>query len=328
MSGYSHLTAEERDRIAGLKAGGLSLRAIARALGRAASTISREVRRNALDSGAYRPHVADGSYMLRRQRTAALETDARLAAYVTDRLAEGWTPEQIAGRLRLGIETGLRAVCAETIYGWIYRSAQKAGRLWRFLTRHHARRRKRHGRASRDTIAEKTHISQRSEDADTRAAAGHWEADLVICKRSRPVLVLHERKTRITLMTRLAGKTAAETIAAMMAAFRRLDPKMRGSVTFDNDTCFARHMLLRGMLSATTYFCDAYASWQKGGVENANGRIRRWLPRGSDLDTISEPDIQEIAMTINLTPRKCLAYRSPVEAFLSELGRDVEIRFA
>ena len=83
----------------------------------------------------------------------------------------------------------------------------------------------------------------------------------MICKRSRPVLVLHERKTRITLMTRLAGKTAAETVAAMTAAFRRLDPRMRGSVTFDNDTCFARHMLLRGMLSATTYFCDAYASW-------------------------------------------------------------------
>jgi IS30 family transposase len=172
--------------------------------------------------------------------------------------------------------------------------------------------------------------------------AGHWEADLVICKRSRPVLVLHERKTRITLMTRLAGKTAAETIAEMTATFRRLDPRMRGSFvgktvhrtvfrpssSFDNDTCFARHMLLRGMLSATTYFCDAYASWQKGGVENANRRIRRWLPRGTDLDEISEADIQEIAMTINLTPRKCLAYRSPVEAFLSELGRDVEIRFA
>ena len=158
--------------------------------------------------------------------------------------------------------------------------------------------------------------------------AGLQEADLVICKRSRPVLVLHERKTRITLMTRLAGKTAAETVAAMTATFRRLDPRMRGSVTFDNDTCFARHMLLRGMLSATTYFCDAYASWQKGGVENANGRIRRWLPRGTDLDEIGEQDIQEIAMTINLTPRKCLGYRSPVEAFLSELGRDVEIRFA
>ena len=328
MSGYAHLTADERDRLAGFLAEGLSLRAISRALGRATSTISREIRRNALDSGAYRPHVADGAYMLRRQRRARLESDLRLAAYATDRLTEGWTPEQIAGRLRLGIEPGLRAVCAETIYGWIYRAGQKAGRLWRFLTRHHARRRKRHGRASRDTIAEKTHISQRSDDADARETVGHWEADLVICKRSRPILVLHERKTRFTLMSRLAGKTAGETVAAMMAAFRRLDPRMRGSVTFDNDTCFARHMLLRGMLSATTYFCDAYASWQKGGVENANGRIRRWLPRGTDLDEISEADIQEIAMTINLTPRKCLGFRSPVEAFLSELGRDVRIRFA
>jgi transcriptional regulator with XRE-family HTH domain len=102
MSGYAHLTAGERDRIAGLKADGLSLRAIGRALGRSASTISRELRRNALDSGAYRPHIADGAYMLRRQRAAVLETDAKLAAYVMDRLSEGWTPEQIAGRLRAG----------------------------------------------------------------------------------------------------------------------------------------------------------------------------------------------------------------------------------
>jgi IS30 family transposase len=328
MSGYAHLTADERDRLADLRAAGLSLRAVGRALGRAASTISRELKRNALESGAYRPHLADGAYMLRRQRRARLEADAKLAAYVTDRLTEGWTPEQIAGRLRLEIETGLRAVSTETIYGWIYRSGQKAGRLWRFLTRRRARRKTRHGRASRDRITEKVHVSQRSDDADARETVGHWEADLVICKRSRPILVLHERKTRLTLMSRLAGKTAGETVAAMMAAFRRLDPRMRGSITFDNDTCFARHMLLRGMLSATTYFCDAYASWQKGGVENANGRIRRWLPRGADLDIITEDDIQEIAMTINLTPRKCLGYRSPVEAFLSELGRDVRIRFA
>lgn len=328
MTAYSHLASEERDRIAVMRSQGFGCRSIARQMNRSASTISREARRNTLAGGAYRPSIADGGYLLRRQRAAVLETDAKLAAYVTDRLAEGWTPEQIAGRLRLGIETGLRAVCPETIYGWIYRAAQKAGRLWRYLTRAHARRRKRHARASRDKIAEKTPISQRSDDADARETVGHWEADLVICKRSRPVLALHERKTRITLMSRLAGKTAGETIAVMMAAFRRLDPSMRGSVTFDNDTCFARHMLLRGLLSATTYFCDAYASWQKGGIENANGRIRRWLPRRTDLDAVSEQDIQEIAMTINLTPRKCLAYKSPIEAFLSELGRDVEIRFA
>ena len=113
----------------------------------------------------------------------------------------------------------------------------------------------------------------------------------------------------------------------MMAVLKRLTSSMRGSITFDNDTTFARHTLLRGLLGATTYFCDAYASWQKGGVENTNGRIRRWLPRTADLDAMTEADIQEIAMTLNLTPRKCLGFKSPIEAFLAELGKDIEIRF-
>ena len=121
----------------------------------------------------------------------------------------------------------------------------------------------------------------------------------MICRCSRPVLVLHERKTRLTLMARLTGKTAAETVSTMMAVFGRLTAPMRGSITFDNDTAFARHALLRSMLRATTYFCDAYASWQKGGVENANGRLRRWLPRRTDLDAMTDEDIQEIAMTLS-----------------------------
>ena len=263
MPGYSHLTADESDRLAELKADGLSLQAIARALGRAASTLSREPRRNALDSGAYRPHAADGAYLLHRRRAAIRETDTRLAAHGTARLWEGWTPEQIAGRLRLGIQPGLRAVCTETISGWNCRAGQKTGRLWRTLTRRHGRRRKRHGRAYRDTIAEKTHLSQRSGDADARETVGHWgetgpwprwgcvspPKDLVICRRSRPALALRERKTRITLRARPAGKTAGETVGAMMATFRRLDPRMRGSVTFDNDTSFARHMPTRAARS-------------------------------------------------------------------------------
>lgn len=327
MTEYSHLSRWERDQIAELKATGRSVRTIARALGRAASTISRELRRNALEGGAYRPQIADGGYLLRRQRAALLERDTALAVYVTDRLIEGWTPEQIAGRLRRGIERGLRALSTETIYAWIFRAGQKASKLWRYLPRGKPCRGRRKTRASRDRIKDKVHISQRSGDADTRAEAGHWEADLVICKRTRPVLVLHERKTRLTLMARLMGKTAAETISTLIAILKRLTPEMRGSVTFDNDTTFARHAWLRGMLSATTYFCDAYASWQKGGVENANGRIRRWLPRDTDLDAIDDDEIQEIAMTLNLTPRKRLDFRSPIEAFLAELGKDVDIRF-
>ena len=327
MSGYTHLSALERDRIAELWAAGAGVGAIARALGRAASTISRELSRNALPSGAYRPVHAEGCYRFRRQRPAILETDAGLRAFVVDRLAEGWTPEQIAGWLRRGVERGLRAISFETIYAFVFRTGQKADRLWRYLVRGQASRGQRRARRSHDRIRDKVHVSQRSDAAATRQEAGHWEGDLIICRRARPVLVLHERKTRLTLLTRLAGKTAGETVAAIMAVFRRLDLGMRGSITFDNDTCFAHHALLRGMLSATTYFCDAYASWQKGGVENANGRIRRWLPRHADLDALEEDDIQEIAMTLNLTPRKCLSFRSPIEAFLSDLGKSVQLRF-
>jgi transposase, IS30 family len=131
------------------------------------------------------------------------------------------------------------------------------------------------------------------------------------------VLALHERKSRVTLAARLAGKTVAETISVMLAVFGRI-----------NDTVFAQHAMLRSMRQMTTWFCDAYASWQKGGVENANGRLRRWLPRNIDLDALSGRDIQEIVVTANLTPRKCLGYQTPFQAILAELGKRVEMRFA
>ena len=327
MSGYKHLGSEERDQIAQLKAEGLSNRAIAEAMGRDPSTISRELRRNSQDSGAYRPSYADGSYLYRRQRPALLERDERLRGYVIDRLAEGWTPEQIAGRLKRGIERGLQVISFETIYAWIYSKARKAEKLWKYLPRRRATRRPMKRRWAKDRVTDKTHISQRSDAANTREEAGHWEGDLIICKKSRPVLVLHERKTKITFITRLMGKTAAETVSAIMAVFQRLSPDMRKSATFDNGGEFAQHALLQGMLSETTYFCDAYASWQKGGVENTNGRLRRWIPRTTNLDEMSEQDIQEIAMTLNTTPRKCLGFRSPIEAFLTELGKNIDIRF-
>jgi transposase, IS30 family len=326
MPGYPHLTRSERDQIAELKAQGLGVSAIANAVGRHKSTISRELRRNSHADGTYRPVFAEGSYRFRRQRAAILETDAALRRFVIDRLAENWTPEQIAGWLRRGLEVGLRAVSTETIYAFIFRAAQKAEKLWRYLVRRKASRGRR-ARRSRDRITDKTHISQRPAAANDRVEPGHWEADLVICKRNRPLLVLHERKTRLTVMTRLASKTAADTVTAIMDILARLDPRMRRSMTFDNGSEFARHSLLRDALNVATYFCDAYASWQKGGVENANGRIRRWLPRSTDLDELTDDDIQDIAMGLNLTPRKCIGFRTPAEAFLDALGKNLTIRF-
>ena len=241
MRCYSHLSDDEREQIGLAKALGHSIGAIAQAIGRPKSTISRELSRNKLPSGRYSPLHAAGAYQLRRRREALIERDRALRTFVVDRLAEGWTPEQISGWLKGGNERRLRAVSCETIYAFIYRAAQRAEQLWRYLTRRHKRRRPRRSRPSQDTIKDRVSIHERPKTVDGRTEGGHWEGDLIICKRTRPVLVLHERKSRVTLAARLAGKTAAETISVMLAVFARIEPTLRKSITFDNDTAFAQH---------------------------------------------------------------------------------------
>src|SRR3954470_23771438 len=286
MAGGTHLELVERERLAALRAEGRSLRAIARALGRAASTVSRELRRNALPKGGYLPVHAEGCYLERRQRQAVLERDERLGRFVRERLLEGWTPEQVAGWLRRGEERGLRAVSTETIYAFVHRAGQKAEKLWHRLPRGRSSRGRRRARPPRSTIAGRRSIHDRPAEVQERKDAGHWEGDLLICKRTRPVLVLKERKTRFVLAARLAGESAAETVAVLMAVFRRLDPRARAPIPFDNNTAVSRgpppggrpsipfdnapasprHGLLASACSVATWFCDAYASWQKGAV--------------------------------------------------------------
>ena len=215
MAGGTHLRLEEREQLAASKAEGLSLRAIARRLGRAASTISRELHRNALPKGGHLPVHAEGCHLERRQRPAVLERDARLARFVRERLLEGWTPEQSpvgssaarASASPVSPETSTPPSTAR----------QKAEKLWRLLPRGRAKRGRRRARQPRSTIAERASIHDRPEAVEGRREAGHREGDLLICKRTRPVLVLEERKTRSVLAARLAGKSAAETVAVMMA---------------------------------------------------------------------------------------------------------------
>ena len=149
MSGGTHLTFEERERPAALKAEGLSLRAIAARLGRAGSTLSRELPRNALPKGGHLPVHAEGCYLERRQRPAVLERDERLGRFVRERLLEGWTPEQVAGWLKRGEERGLRPVSLETIYAFVHRAGQRAEKLWKLLPRGRARRGRLGSRAPR-----------------------------------------------------------------------------------------------------------------------------------------------------------------------------------
>ena len=225
MPAYSHLLDEERDQIAVMRAAGRSICAIARALQRAKSTVSRELRRNGLSSGRYSPLHAAGAYQLRRRREAILEKDQKLRTFVCDRLAEGWTPEQISGWLKR--ETN--AVCGR----WVARRSTPSstaltkrpnnfGVISRAVTNAGVR-------ADRGPHEIRSKIGSPSMNGlktiDARTEAGHWEGDLIICKRTRPVLVLHERKSRVTLAARLIGKTAAETISGrLLAVFRVICP--------------------------------------------------------------------------------------------------------
>ena len=161
MRCYSHLSDDEREQIGVAKAVGHSIGAIAKAIGRPKSTVSRELLRNRLPSGRYSPLHAAGAYQLRGRRDALIERDRALRTFVVDRLAEGWTPEQISGWLKGGNEPRLRAVGCETIYAFIYRTAQQAEQLWRYLTRRHKRRRPRRSRPSRDTIKDRVSINGR-----------------------------------------------------------------------------------------------------------------------------------------------------------------------
>jgi IS30 family transposase len=140
--------------------------------------------------------------------------------------------------------------------------------------------------------------------------------------------VLCERKSRFTIAAKLNGKNAEETATAIMLIFKRLDPALRRSTTFDNDTAFARHSLLCQALELATFFCDAYASWQKAAVENINGRLQRDLPRKTNIDKLSDQELQDIILMHNLTPRKCLGFKTPAQALLQQLGLDIKISFS
>ena len=168
MRRYSHLSDDEREQIGLARTLGHSIGAIARAIGRPKSTISRELSRNKLPSGRYSPLHAAGAYQLRRRREALIERDRALRTFVIDRLAEGWTPEQISGWLQAGNERRLPAVGCETIYAFIYRAAQRAEQLWRYLTRRHKRRRPRRSRPSQDTIKDRVSIHERPKTVDSR----------------------------------------------------------------------------------------------------------------------------------------------------------------
>ena len=314
---YGHLTLEERCQLACLQAAGRSLRQIAATLDRAPSTVAREVTRNGAQTGDYKPVYADQQARARRWRGSRLERDAPLRTRVLAHLAQGWSPEQVAGRL--AVEAGRGVISHESIYRFLYRQlARTKDYGWRhYLPRAKWKRgwRGRKGGSPASFMAWRRPLAERPPSATDRRTPGHWEADLMLSRTyGQAVLTLHERHSRLLLAVRPPGKAAHPIAGAMAHLLGPLPPAWRQTVTFDNGTEFARHYHLH-KLGIETFFCDTHSPWQKGGVENAIGRLRRTLPRKTDLATLPEARFTQLLQAYNNTPRKCLAYKTPAETF-------------
>jgi len=325
---YEQLSLRERVRIELWRGEGRSLRWIGEHLGRSASTVSRELRRNSRTSrqwpGGYDGERAHGLALRRRRWDARfkLARQPALRALVRDGLAMGRSPEQIAGRLAL--EHGRTLISAESIYRFVYhRSAQKD--YWhRLLPRAKSRRGRlgRRGGSSVATIKRRRPLLDRPAEAADRTVPGHWEADLMLFRTyGQAVLVIQERSSRLLRLVRQPSKAAAPVLDSLMALFAALPPPLRRSLTFDNGTEFALHYRLTDALGLDTFFCDPHAPWQKGGIENAIGRMRRSLPRKSDLAAISQHQLDTLLAHYNNTPRKCLDFKTPNEVFSTILNR-------
>jgi len=327
---YQQFSLEERCEIASRRAGGESIRQIAAALDRAPSSVSRELKRNGGRSVAYKPAYAGQQAKARRWRGSRLLRDPDLQAQVLERLAHGWSPQQVAGRLAR--EHGRTVISHESIYRFIaaqiVRTKTYAWRL--YLPRAKSKRgwRGRKGGSSALHIKHRIPIHQRPAGATDRVDPGHWEADLMLfAAYSQAVLTVHERSSRLVAILRQPDKAAAHVVASLEAMLASLPSNLRQTITFDNGTEFALHHVLRDNIGIQTFFCDTHAPWQKGGIENAIGRLRRFLPRKTDLATLPPDHIRALACRYNHTPRKCLDFQTPAEVFSTLLHFECESTF-
>lgn len=314
---YEQLSLEDRCEIARLRSQGASIRQIAAALDRPASTVSRELKRNTGSgprAGPYKPAYAQAQTAARRWSGSRLDRDEALRGRVLEALGKGWSPEQVAGRLKL--EEGRLVIGHESIYRFIYAQLKRTNDgAWRhYLPRAKFKRGRRGKKGGSPTsfIQQRVALAERPAEAATRLQPGHWEADFMLFSTyGQSVLVLHERSSRLTALVKTGSRKAKPTAKMLGGLLRPLPDSLKQSLTFDNGSEFAEHY----RIGLPTFFCDPHAPWQKGGVENAIGRVRRFLPRKTNLETVSDQQIQAVAQAYNHTPRQCLDFLTPAEVF-------------
>ncbi|MCL5970025.1 MAG: IS30 family transposase [Patescibacteria group bacterium] len=313
MQKRSKLSEEERDSIAVLRSQGRSIREIGRLLGREHSTILREIKRNRFGQSYVAIHAQHRAE--ERKSNAGKRhplKNKKTYSYVLEKLKEGWSPEQIAGRLAL--ENKEKIICHETIYQFVYTKALKEDRLWEYLPRKQKHRHRKHGRKSqRSRIPDRVSIRQRPIEVDQRKTLGHWEGDTLEGKGHRDgVHTEVERVSRFLMANKVFSITSEGTITVQKSMFAKLPKDLRKSTTLDNGKENHLHTELLE-LNMKVYFADPYASWQRGTNENTNGLLRRYLPKKTYFTNLLQEELDDIVNEINNRPRKVLQYKTPKE---------------
>lgn len=320
MKPYRHLSSDERLIIDRMHQQGKSCRQIALKLKRSHTTILRELKRNADWKKGYVYSIAETRMLGRRRlKRHTLFKDQVLQRFVINRLRDKWSPDVIAAYLKK--HHPKRAVSKETIYRFIYETEYgRKAKLYKLLTRCHKNRipyGKRKKRGSK--IPNRTSIHKRPKSVHKRLRIGHWEGDLILNKGGN-IAVMIERKTRFIMAIKNKSKRTDEVIGALSSKLQRLPGKLKQSISFDQGAEFTQHETLKEAHGIQTYFCDPYSPWQKGAVENANGIIRRWIPKKADIIELKQQELDAIIHTINNTPRACLGYKTPHKLFSAYLN--------
>ena len=315
---YRHINLEERDRIAEMKSLGHTVTEIAEALRRSKGTLSRELRRNATPAyKVYLSHRAHERAVTRKQEASSRPRlkNEQIVTYVRNKLEQGLSPELISGRI--GLEHSGLGISHEAIYQYIYhpKTEGRAELIGLLVRGHRKRKSKGIGRKERKTkIPNRIPIEDRPLSVENRSRFGHWEGDSLVSRKSLAALnSLVERKSRLLLLTRLQRKTAELTADAVILRLQELPEKVRRTLTLDNGTENAQHEAITEAIGIQCYFARPYASWQRGTNESVNGLVRRYFPKGTNFSKITDEQVAKVESLINNRPRKCLAYKTPLE---------------
>lgn len=311
----NEFTFYERQKLEYLLRTKQSLRNISKIMRRTHTILSREIRRNGDNRPKYRADTAQRLCEKRKhkQHRGKLNKYPELKEYVVSGLKNEWSPDVIAGKLKMAGKK--QTISHESIYHYIYNKDGRHEGLYKYLRQGKTKRQKRYGRKnSKLGIPERKSIHFRPKYIDERKRYGDWESDsLIFSKQKTALSVQSERKSKLIRMHKVVNKTAEETANALVRTIESLPNELFKTVTFDNGKENVKHTEIKKEYGVETYFCEPFASWQKGGVENANKLIRHYLPRKTNLNQLTDKDIYDIQEKLNNRPRRCLNYLSPNE---------------